>query len=646
MGLLVRNFLSFLVLVLLSLETVAATNNDLASLIKQAEETQLASHVYWHKLLHYKKKSITDGATVSTTISSEIITPNFFISPLGSTNPAAELNATLKALFIYSDDKPDSHAQCRYIARYKWLRKQLDWSQITTVPAVSCAKYNNWSRNNQIQSLSVIFATGYLDNPASYYGHILLKFNSKLSLNTSVLLDDSLNFGATIPENENPLVYIFKGLLGGYTAGFSANKFYKLNHTYIENDLRDMWQYELNLSDDELDQIISHSWELLGSSYVYYYLKQNCAFRMAELLGLVIDEPLLPDYFWSNPVTIFERLAKITRGDIPLVKKVTRIPSRQNRFYESFLSLTNENQNILSERVSSVSSSLEKYNKLTNKDKISIIDTLLEYTEFLIISDKTNKKLLRQKQEYLLERALLPAENLMDEKKITSMAISPPHKGPLPMMFRFGVYTSSQFQNAAQLQFRPVYYDLLELDQGRIPNSSLTMMDATARYFDQKLILTKLDFIKVETLNIAQTNLPGDGGFAWNFNFGLDQQDLACQNCLVPKISGGIGKAYSLFNSRSGNVVMLAMFDSFVQSNYKESGTFGIAPRVEVIFSTSRYWKSLISFSHRKFINDGGSGTDHFKWQTRFGDQRDWDIRLSYEKFVADEYHIATSFYW
>ncbi len=645
MGLLVRNCLSFIVLFFLSFEFVYAASNDLELLIKQADTLQLANHPYWHKLLHYKKHAATGLEAVNGNISSEIISSNFFTSPLGSTNPRAELSATLTAFFKSPDDKPDNHAQCRYIARYKWLRKQLDWSDIS-VPVVPCVEYDKWSRNNQIKSLSVIFATGYLDNPASYYGHILLKFNSS----SNILLDDSLNFGATIPDNENPIAYIFKGLFGGYTAGFSAKRFYKLNHTYIENDLRDMWQYDLNLSELELDQIISHSWELLGSSYVYYYLKENCAFRMAELLGLVVEEPLLPDYFWSNPITVFERLMKITRGNIPLVKRVIRIPSRQNRFYESFFSLTNENKNLLMERVrrETVTPS-NKYSKLADKQKISILDTLLDYTEFLIISDKNNKSLLKQKQKYLFERASLPTESLINEvKPIKNQKAAPPHEGPLPMMFRFGVYNNAKFKNGSELQFRPVYYDRLGLDRGRIPNSSLTMFDIKARYSEQKLTLTKLDLIKVETLNISKTNLPGDGGLAWNFNVGFDRQDLKCQNCLVSKLSGGIGKALSISGSsfKYGEVVVLAMLDSFVQSNYKDSGTFGITPRFGIIFSTSLFWKSYLSYSYRKYLNGLESGTDHFKWQVRFGSQRDWDIRLSYEKFVVDEYLISTSFYW
>jgi len=49
-----------------------------------------------------------------------------------------------------------------------------------------------------------------------------------------------------------------------------------------------MWEYELALSPDEVEQITAHTWELLRTRYAYYFFKQNCAYRMSELLGLVI----------------------------------------------------------------------------------------------------------------------------------------------------------------------------------------------------------------------------------------------------------------------------------------------------------------------------------------------------------------------
>jgi hypothetical protein len=152
-------------------EVTAFAQGAAAGLIRQAEAKQLASHPYWVALLHYR-------STVLGGVKSEIVSPEFFLSPLGATDPQAELRATLEALAAPPGDAPDQHARCRFVARYKWLRQSLDWRGVE-VPETPCPLYQAYTHRNQIESLSLVYATGYLSNPASFYGHILLKFNTR-----------------------------------------------------------------------------------------------------------------------------------------------------------------------------------------------------------------------------------------------------------------------------------------------------------------------------------------------------------------------------------------------------------------------------------------------------------------------------------
>ena len=135
-----------------------------------------------------------------------------------------------------------------------------------------CPAYRAYAVNGEIESVSLVYATGYLSNPASFYGHILLKFNTRGGVLANELLDQSVNYGAAVPRGENPVVYILKGLFGGYDATFSNQQFFRFNHAYAENELRDLWEYVLRLHPDEIDQLVAHSWELLGRNFDYYFL--------------------------------------------------------------------------------------------------------------------------------------------------------------------------------------------------------------------------------------------------------------------------------------------------------------------------------------------------------------------------------------
>jgi len=134
----------------------------ISSLLRQAETKKLASNPYWMKLLHYRSKRVGVGSGLL----SEIITPTFFLSKDGARDPSAELKATLAAFFKEPGEDPNAHPQCRFVARYKWLQKSLDWGELTP-PKVNCELFDEWSKKGTIDSLSLIFVTGYLGNPAS-----------------------------------------------------------------------------------------------------------------------------------------------------------------------------------------------------------------------------------------------------------------------------------------------------------------------------------------------------------------------------------------------------------------------------------------------------------------------------------------------
>ena len=62
------------------------------SLWKQARELKLSSHPYWLKLLHFYSIGETVGQW---SFKSDIVSPSFFFSPVGKTNPDKELESTL-----------------------------------------------------------------------------------------------------------------------------------------------------------------------------------------------------------------------------------------------------------------------------------------------------------------------------------------------------------------------------------------------------------------------------------------------------------------------------------------------------------------------------------------------------------------------
>src|SRR5512147_2288231 len=108
----------FFVAIILSFCPAAMGNNVYVDfLVSTARDTNLHRDHYWDVLLHYKRsgsgrKSLVDD-------------PKFFLAPDGKTNPASELEATIKDLFR-EVEAGDDHPRCRFPARSAWLREKLN----------------------------------------------------------------------------------------------------------------------------------------------------------------------------------------------------------------------------------------------------------------------------------------------------------------------------------------------------------------------------------------------------------------------------------------------------------------------------------------------------------------------------------------
>ena len=175
--------------------------------------------------------------------SSDVITTNFFLSPHGRLDPQAELSATIKAYFLPWGEDANQHARCRFPARYFWLAKQITLPDYR-LHEPRCQRLAQWALFDRVQSISVLQVSGYFGNPASMFGHALIKFNTNSPDDKEGFFDLSLNFGALVPENEATLVYVVRGLFGGYKAGFSDKYFYTQDLVYSRTEFRDIWEYE------------------------------------------------------------------------------------------------------------------------------------------------------------------------------------------------------------------------------------------------------------------------------------------------------------------------------------------------------------------------------------------------------------------
>src|SRR5690554_6504080 len=233
----------------------AQSNEAVVDLLRTADQKALHEHPTWHKLVYYKSGGIGRG------YSSDINSAGFFLAEDGVFNLQSEPRRLTRGVAAPIDStEPEQHAQCRFPARFTWIPQQLDFSDID-LPAPDYLNYQAWRVNESIDSVSLIWANGYLGNPSSFYGHVLLKLNYATPDPDSIL-GTTVNFGVDLPNDETPALFVFKGLVGSYNAVFSYSRFYQNSLLYGEFQQRDLWEYRLNLPQDKVDFVVAHTWEL------------------------------------------------------------------------------------------------------------------------------------------------------------------------------------------------------------------------------------------------------------------------------------------------------------------------------------------------------------------------------------------------
>jgi Domain of unknown function (DUF4105) len=223
---------------------------------------------YWSRLLHAE-------AGVSHVVSSE-----FFISNNGRFDIRDEQDAYVKAL--KSNDA--QQVACNFPARYKWIKSQkLTDVEIDLKGCRELAKYRD---EFQSKDLYLGYITEFLDSPASAFGHLMVVLHDPKK---PMELADVIHFAAD-SNKEKGLGYITKGLSGGFSGYFVRDPFFQKSNEYLIVEQRAIHLLKIELTDDQIENLILHLYELRKAEFKYYFIDENCAFQIADFLNVAVPE--------------------------------------------------------------------------------------------------------------------------------------------------------------------------------------------------------------------------------------------------------------------------------------------------------------------------------------------------------------------
>lgn len=604
--------------------------NSIASYAQPLDEgaiSVLAADPGWLRLLHYETPVAIAGKSKSA-----IHSENFFLSPSGSSDPRKELEATLTEMQSINTE-PDKDIRCRFPARASWIETQTSIKRDFDTKHL-CPAFYAWTHGSnddavdkRITSISIVLATGYLGNPASYYGHTLLKFNSHKVDASSDLLDKTVNYGAFSTRGDNPATYIIKSILGGYDAGFSQIDFYFHENMYGENENRDLWEYQLDLPQADVDFVVAHAWEVLGKKYTYYFFRQNCAYRMAEIVQVLPELDIIPhDRPFTIPQTLTQKLVHATYAGHPLIAKVVYYPSRQSRFYDKYSKLKPQQAALLKRMVrQGVDINITDVKALPVDTKQQVVDGVIDYYRFA--NENPQAPTSQLDPNYLkavAARFVLPPGN---SQETTQREVSPDMGRP-PSWAQIGGMYSSHDGNAISLRIRPAYYDQLDGDGSHVRNASLTMGDTQLSVKEGNIKLHRFDLVSVDSVNPGVSGLANDRGLAWKVRVGAEQGITGCLDCLVARGQADVGMGRQV----SQHAFLAGYVGGGLQTNRYEQGAAFARASLEIISRFDEYGLGMrANIEHRQGLESGIQSQLFFRGEIRWAVLPNLDLRLNYE---------------
>ncbi len=418
-----------------------------SSVSQEAELFSWSEDPQWLSLLMWDgSESLWDSST-------------FFLSPDGKEDPLRELFATQQAMRAPQDEKnPAAHAQCRFPARRAFLQKKLHEAERPSLPDVRCPHLDEWMQQHEYNGVSLVFSSSYVNNPASAFGHTLLRLHRPNNAGGG-LLDDAVNFAANT-DTDNPFIYAWKGLTGGFQGQFALIPYYHKIQEYAHSERRDLFEYELNLTPDEIDQLRRVLWEWGPQQMDYYYFDDNCSGILLRVLAAVRpDLNFSPHRPWVIPAVTVRTVA----DNKDFVKKIHNRPSSLTQFLARYGALAPEEKKLF-DSITATHTLTALSQAKDDTMRARVLDAVVDYIDFVkrVAAHWRAGDLATLRLQALKERAKLnaPAQASAEADPITQ-----PHRGhPPERMGVLAAYADKQAQ--LWLEWRPAYHDLISQPEG------------------------------------------------------------------------------------------------------------------------------------------------------------------------------------
>ncbi|MBF0298072.1 MAG: DUF4105 domain-containing protein [Oligoflexia bacterium] len=608
-------------------------NTNASDLELENKLLTLSTSKYWLRLGHYKK-------TLLGAYKGQIDNPKFYLASNGKYNPHAELKATLELFLKTKSVDDNSQPQCMYPARYRFINSEFP-ILAKTIKNAKCLDLNDWMNSLSPQGATIVYASSYPNNPGSTFGHTYLKIISKnesrlqkgnatetAATSHLDLLDYSISYAANTADGFG-LFYAYNGIFGGYLGQFTLGPSYMKINEYSDREDRDLWEYNLNIDEEDARRMMYHFWELNQSAYFdYYFFDENCAYQLLTLLEVAKVDWKLTDRVWLY-LTPADSI-KLIADNVNSIRGIRYRPSLYKRTMNKMSELQENQKGIFKDIIN--------YEKpiAVAKDDAKILETISNY---LFFKKQAQLNKLDQKQSELYNQAFLMRSNLEVKGPFKEVTIEAP-KNDSPVDAHNSVQVGLTYGDTGrnlphstyeEITFRPALHDILNNIQGYSAFTHLEVLKLKLRYYNQlkKLYLEEWKFLDAISL-IPYESV--EKKYSWHFDFkSYILKDIDSINKLALSFRPVVGYSFAFPSSNEWAIFYTMMgINLEAQSVFRNHLRFGPMLKLGFISNISKFYRFQLT---SELISDLFQSSRQ-KYFTQYSiDQsfilaQNWDLRL------------------
>jgi len=435
--------------------------------VSKAKNLDLANKPYWSKLLHYENNH------------SIINEDEFFLSKNGKSDLEDELNKTIE--FFLND----SNSTCRYPARYKWINSYLSMN----LKLSTCRELKKFLEP-EFQKISIVFTAERYNSPSSVFGHTFLKIDSKS-------IPYAVNYAATIPDGTDPVTYFFKGASGGFFSHYELLTYNIKDFEYTKEEFRDLINYEINYSQDEVENIMLHMYEIKDTNEDYYFMSRNCSSELLKLIDMGRYDSEI--YKELNAVTIPIDVVYILQ-DNNLLDEVSITYSKLKLFNEYVKELSIDEKKMLQQIINRKISTTEiDKSNFSKESKNRIVLAAISYIQMNLMSKKIGHKYTST----LINLIQLEIKYDIKEKKSEDVHLE---KNPISNKYhrvKFGSRSLENQKTELNMGYRYLYSNRFDMLSDEEKHGSVEFLDISLRYIDDEVSIDKFTILNMESMPIS-----------------------------------------------------------------------------------------------------------------------------------------------